>query len=111
MAEGSFRGAMAETFAFQNIAASVAAFRPEASMCHFCSHLGYEADFVIEASQKAMAIEVKSSGRVDGRDLKGLEEFLKVENRCHIGVVMYQGNEVLRLAEKIWAVPSGLLIS
>jgi predicted AAA+ superfamily ATPase len=111
LVEGPFRGAMAETYAFQNIAALVAAFRLDASICHFRSHIGYEVDFIIEAARNVVAVEVKSSGRIDGRDLKGLEQFLQVEPRCRVGLVMYQGSEVVRLAERMWAVPSGLLIS
>lgn len=104
--QSASRGAADETFAFQNIHAMVNAFRPEVRICHFRSHDGYECDFVLETHKGLLAVEVKAGGRVSPRDLKGLEALLGLEPRCKAGIFCYQGDTVVRLGERLWAVPA-----
>lgn len=103
------RGAVVETFAFQNIHAMVNAFLPEFRICHFRSHDGYECDFVLETHKDLLAVEVKAGGRVSPRDLRGLEALLDLEPRCKAGIFCYQGDTMVRLGERLWAVPAGHL--
>jgi uncharacterized protein len=107
----ALRGAIAETYAFQNIHALVNAFHPEVRICHFRSHAGYECDFVLETRQGLLAVEVKAGSRLASRDLKGLETLLTLERSCKAGLVCYQGETVLRLGERLWAVPAGHLLN
>jgi predicted AAA+ superfamily ATPase len=109
--QSASRGAAAETFAFQNIHAMVNAFLPEVRICHFRSHDGYECDFVLETHKGLLAVEVKAGGRVSPRDLKGLEALLGLEPRCKAGILCYQGDTVVRLGERLWAVPAGHLFN
>lgn len=107
--DGPFRGSMAETYAFQNIFAMTNAFFPEIKICHFRSHAGYEVDFILDVFSHILAIEIKAGNQVRSQDVRGIEQFIEIEAKCRAGLVVYQGREVLRLAEKIWAVPSGLV--
>lgn len=102
------RGSIAETYVCQNLVGWLSAHHPEARLTHYRSHAGHEVDFVIEAGQAVLAIEVKAAGRVDTRDVKGLRAFLATESRCLAGVVLYQGEEVIPLGDKMWAVPAGV---
>ncbi|RJR51408.1 MAG: ATP-binding protein [Desulfobacteraceae bacterium] len=106
----ALRGAIAETYAFQNINALVNAFGPEIRISHFRSHAGYECDFVLETHRGLVAVEVKAGTQVSPRDLKGVEALLSLERRCKAGLVCYQGDTVLRLGDRMWAVPAGFLL-
>jgi predicted AAA+ superfamily ATPase len=104
-------GAMFETYVAQNLLAIIGSRWKEARL-HFWSVQGrYEVDFVIEAGRNCMAIEVKSSARWGKKDLSGLEAFLVATPHCKAAVLCYNGKEAVRLGEKIWALPLGLLLS
>jgi predicted AAA+ superfamily ATPase len=104
-------GAMFETYVAQNLLAIIGSRWKEARL-HFWSVQGrYEVDFVIEAGRNCMAIEVKSSARWGKKDLSGLEAFLVATPHCKAAVLCYNGKEAVRLREKIWALPLGLLLS
>jgi hypothetical protein len=70
-----------------------------------------EVDFIIELGQNCLAIEVKSSGRWQKKDLSGLEAFLAATPHCVAAVLGYNGTEAVRLGEKLWALPLGLVLS
>lgn len=108
--QSALRGAIAETYLFQNVHALVNAFRPEIPIFHFRSHAGYECDFVLETHGGLLAVEVKAGTQVNTRDLKGVEALLSLERRCKAGIVCYQGDTLLRLGERLWAVPAGTLL-
>jgi len=68
-------------------------------------------DFVIEMGMEVMAIEVKSGESWSKSDLVGLREFLRLTPDCVAAVLAYNGRETLRLDDRLWAVPLGLLLS
>ena len=107
---GPLRGAIAETYVCQNIAAILSAYLPEARLYHYRSHSGLEVDFIIECGERVIAVEVKSSSRVDARDLKALSEFVGREKRCVAGFVVHTGCETVRIGEKQWSLPLGILL-
>ncbi len=108
LAQHALRGAIAETYVCQNLSAWLSARYPEAQLTHYRSHGGYEVDFVIEIGQMLLAVEVKSIQRVDSRDVKGMQAFLKAEPSCRAGVVFYQGTEIQPLGARLWALPMGI---
>jgi len=101
------RGAVVETYAFQNIHAIVNAFLSEVRICHYRSHDGYECNFVLETHKDLLAVEVKAGGRISPRDFGGLEALLGLEPRCKAGIFRYQGDTVVRLGKRLWTVPAG----
>ncbi|MDI6809691.1 MAG: ATP-binding protein [Candidatus Eisenbacteria bacterium] len=104
-------GAMFETYVAQNLSSMVDARWPEARL-HFWNVQGrYEVDFVLEVGNKCIAIEVKAASRWVERDLAGLRTFLAATPQCVAAILAYNGAEPVRLGEKVWAIPLGLLLS
>jgi predicted AAA+ superfamily ATPase len=60
---------------------------------------------------RCIAIEVKDKKRWDAGDLSGLKAFIEATPQCITGILAYNGTETVRLGEKIWAVPAGMIIS
>jgi hypothetical protein len=58
-----------------------------------------------EWGRSLLAIEVKLSQTARYDDVRGLERFLASHPACRAGVLVYAGNETVRLGEKIVAVP------
>ena len=66
---------------------------------------------LLEKSGSVIAIEVKLGHRVDARDRKGLRECrAALGSRFRNGVVLYGGNEVVGIEDRIAAVPLGVLL-
>jgi hypothetical protein len=69
------------------------------------SQAGASVDFVLEWGRSLLAIEVKLSQTARYDDVRGLERFLESHSACRAGVLVYAGSEIVRLGEKIVAVP------
>ncbi len=104
-------GALFETYAWNNLAAILAAHRPEAGLSFWGVQGRHEVDFVIESGAACWAVEVKAAERWDARDLAGLKAFLEHAANCKAVVFAYNGKVPVRLGEKLWALPLGLLLS
>jgi len=104
------KGAMFETYVAQNLAGIIDMRWPEANIYFWHVQGRYEVDFVIEAGNKCLAIEVKSAARWEDRDLAGLRAFLSSTPHCVAAVLAYNGSEMVKLGERLWAVPLGLLL-
>jgi predicted AAA+ superfamily ATPase len=104
-------GALFETYVVQNLFAIINA-RWKGAQLYFWSIQGRnEVDFIIEVGRSCLAMEVKSSTRWQKKDLSGLEAFLAATPHCVAGVLCYNGAEAVRLGEKLWALPLGLVLS
>lgn len=78
--------------------------RPEILFWRTATEL--EVDFVIEHRGALIPIEVKASARPGGRDLRALEVFRdEYPDLFRGGLLLYTGDETLRLADRILAVP------
>lgn len=105
------RGAMFETFIAQNLAGILDSTIPEARL-YFWNVAGrHEVDFVIEAKNRCIAIEVKSGTRWEKKDLAGLKAFLSTTKESIAGILAYNGTEVIKLDKKLWVIPLGLILS
>lgn len=58
---------------------------------------------------RSVAIEVKAGADVRPDDLRGLHAFLADEPDAVRGVVFYSGEQILRLDDRIWALPISAL--
>lgn len=105
------RGAMLENYVAQNLEALLAAHYPDARLTYWNIQGRYEVDFIIEMGKETIAIEVKSSNRFQERDLIGLKAFLNSSKKCKAAILAYQGTQLLKLEQNIWAVPLSLLLS
>lgn len=105
------RGPLYETYTCQNLVALLGAHWPEARLAYWHVQGRHEVDFVIEAGRDCLAVEVKAASRWNDRDLSGLRAFLEVTPNCRAAVLAYSGQELVRLAERLWAAPLGLVLS
>jgi len=104
------RGALFETYVAQNLAALLDAHLPDAQLSFWQEHGRREVDFVIEEDRRVCAIEVKAATRWTEKDLAGLRTFVNRTPDCDKAVLAYNGEETVKLGEKLWAVPIGTLI-
>jgi predicted AAA+ superfamily ATPase len=70
------------------------------------THAGAEVDIVLETGTRLIPIEVKRGTRVGPYDLRGLNSFLEAfRHRAPFGVVLYGGDDITRLSERVVLVP------
>jgi predicted AAA+ superfamily ATPase len=70
---------------------------------------GVEVDFVVEHGRRVLAVEVQRTYKLAFRDTRGLQKFLELHPEAVGGLLVYSGNEIRRMGEKILAVPWTLL--
>jgi hypothetical protein len=71
----------------------------------------HEVDFVVESGRDSLAIEVKAATRWTDRELAGLRAFLEHSPRCRAAVLAHNGEDAVRLGERLWAIPMAQLLS
>ena len=99
------------TYIAQNLLAILGSRWKEAQLYFWSIQGRYEVDFVIEAGRSCMALEIKSGTKWDEKDLPGLHPFLSSTPHCKIAILGYNGKDAVRLGNKIWALPLGLILS
>lgn len=72
---------------------------------------GLEVDLILERQDGLWALELKARPKVDARDATALERAQRFfGERYRGGLVVYRGDQVLRLTESVFAVPDWLLL-
>ncbi len=66
---------------------------------------GKEVDFILEFGKAVLPVEVKISNKVQYADLQNLFYFLSLSSQAIGGLVIYNGNKILRLSPNIFAIP------
>ncbi|MCR5261408.1 MAG: ATP-binding protein [Candidatus Gastranaerophilales bacterium] len=76
-------------------------------LSHYRTQAGKEADFVLENTNgDIVGIEVKLSTDIDKKYLSGLQELQELSgDKFKRGLIVYTGQAIIPLADKIWAVP------
>lgn len=102
-------GKLVETWAYNQLASEVD-LHPLWAMFHLRTK-AHEIDFLIEDGERNyLAIDVKSSQRVNSDDFKHIRWFQELEGLEHcIGIVLYSGNEVLSFGKRCYAIPFAAL--
>jgi predicted AAA+ superfamily ATPase len=73
---------------------------------------GMEVDFCIESKGMLTGIEVKNRERIVRSDYTSLKNLKQASGKYWLcGLVVYRGNQIIRLDDGIWAVPSCRLFS
>lgn len=106
-----FKGVLLENYINQNLQGIFSAYNPDIKISHWNVQGRYEVDFIVESNNKTIAIEVKYGSRWQDHDLAGLKAYISSSKNCYAGILAYQGNEIVKLEEKILAVPVHRLIS
>ncbi len=104
-------GAILETYMAQNLLSILNAKWQNASLYFWTVQGRHEVDFVIEAGRSCIALELKSAARWQERDLAGLKAFLTATPHCKAGILCHNGEDAVRLGQKIWALPTNLVLS
>ena len=110
-ADEPLRGPLYETWVAHNLGSIVEAHLPDARLSYWNVQGRHEVDFVIERGRDSIAIEVKAATRWTDRDLAGLRAFLDATPRCLAAVLAHTGTDAVKLGERLWAVPLGLLLA
>jgi hypothetical protein len=106
-----FKGAMFETYVVQTLSGIIEATWQGARLYFWSIQGRYEVDFVIEADNKCIAIEVKASPQWQVKDFSGLRAFLSRTPHCIAGIIAYNGEESIKLGNRLWAIPLSVLLS
>ena len=104
-------GHLFETFVVGELLKQVSWADEIASVGHWRTHDGQEADLVIErVDGSIVAIEVKAASRVDRRDARGLRALRETLGDAFLaGVVVSSGEMSYRLEDRIWVIPADRL--
>jgi len=104
-------GAILETYVAQNLLSILSAKWQNASLYFWSVQGRHEVDFVIEAGRSCIALELKSAARWQERSLAGLKAFLAATPHCKAGILCHSGEDAVKLGQKLWALPTSLILS
>lgn len=110
-ANDPLRGALFETYVYQNLCGILAAHMPDAELAFWGVQGRYEVDFVISHGRRVLAIEMKAASRFTAGDLAGLRALCGKTPGIVAGVLAYNGTEAVAVGEHLFAIPLGLLVS
>jgi hypothetical protein len=103
--EHEARGAHLENLVASDLMAWREAQVPRPEILHWRTTKGAEVDFVIEREDTLLGIEVKASSRVGPGDARHLATFLDEYPEARGGLLLYDGEEVFWLRERVLAAP------
>ena len=111
LAQSPNLGPLLESFVVQEVRKLLGWSRQAAMPYHFRTAIGQEVDLALEApGQRIAGIEVKASSNVNQGDFSGLRALAETAgDKFAGGVVLYLGEQRLRFADKLWALPVSVL--
>lgn len=109
-AEEPLRGAMFETYVAENLLSILQSHWSRARLLFWNVQGRHEVDFVIEAGQETVAIEVKVATRWGDEDLSGLKIFLDKTPRCRMAILASNHPRAVQLGDRLYAIPLRLLL-
>ncbi len=100
-------GQLLETFVLQELRRQASWQEASIAFHHFRDRDGYEVDMVLERNGHMLAgVEVKAAATVTETDFRGLRKLQQAAGeRFGCGVVLYDGENSVRFAENLFAVP------
>lgn len=96
-------GNLLETWLFGELRKAIM-LEHETEIYFYRTSKGKEVDFILKQGNQLRAIECKSKTTIQSKDLAGLKDFL-AHHESALGVVLYKGNQILPLGDRILAVP------
>ena len=104
-------GKLLETFVYSEILKHSTHAGDEYRLYHYRDRDQYEVDLVIEsANGDIVAVEIKAGATIASSDLRGLRRLAGIcGNRLKMGIVLYDGSEVLPLGATLRAAPISCL--
>lgn len=100
-------GNLLETFVYGELCKHISTAETSCRLLYYRDADKYEVDFVIENSQNdIIGIEVKAAASVQEKDLRGLKKLAGLAGeQFKMGIILYDGMEIMPLGNKIFAVP------
>jgi len=98
-------GALFENLVLLHLRSLADLLTPPGRIYYWRTVSGTEVDFVLEQGRRLVAIEVKLAATPHYRDTGGLKRFMSEHDRCKAGVLIYAGDEIVQLGERIVALP------
>jgi predicted AAA+ superfamily ATPase len=111
MATSPLTGPLLESFVTMELVKQRGWSDRQPTIRHWRDRNGAEVDLIVEDDSGSIAgIEVKAASTVSPSDVKHLHGLRdKLGDRFTAGVIIYLGNRVVPLGERIWAVPVAML--
>lgn len=104
-------GALLETYVATHLVSMLQARLPQARLFFWNQQGRHEVDFILENGSRTLAVELKSGSRWRPEDLGPLKKFLAETPGCVAGLLACDIAAPLPLGPRLWAVPTGLLLS
>ena len=99
-------GALIENKIISDIRAILSVYLPEARLYYYKSHGGGEIDMIIEFKDQLFPIEVKAGEKIRKINTKTLDNFKNnYHNQVKTAVILYTGEQTVRIRENIFLVP------
>jgi hypothetical protein len=105
-----YKGDIVETFIYDELLKANSSASQKVGLYYYRTTDKKEIDFILDYGQKVIAIEIKASKSVSKSDFKHIYHLQKeLPKLFDKGIVLYGGDTLLRLDEKMYAVPFGFL--
>jgi predicted AAA+ superfamily ATPase len=101
----TYTGALLESFVLLNLITAASSWGGEVYYFRTQGGKEKEVDFLIEKDGSLAAVEVKLSDTISARDIGSLLFLKDVNSNFGVGLVVYTGSEIKKLASNIIAVP------
>ena len=103
-------GHMYETFIFNEMQKTLANYGKIAGFYSWRTQDKAEVDIILSTADGAIPFEVKWSSKLSKRDVSGLQSFLRSYPEVKNGYVIYTGEHIKQLSQKIAAIPDWWLL-
>ncbi|MBI3537302.1 MAG: ATP-binding protein [Chloroflexi bacterium] len=103
-------GGFFETLVLHHLRVLAELLTPRGRLFFWRTFAGKEVDVVIEQGQRLVAFEIKMSDQVSFADADGLRLFLEEHPKAVSGAIIYRGQEIRRLHERIVALPLSMIL-
>lgn len=108
---GGLSGEQYESFIVSQVLTTLRSFGLRVLPAYLRTAGGLEVDLVLERQDGLLALEVKRRPRVDRRDASSIERARRIlGDRYQAGMVIYGGDQVIRLSDTVFAVPDWALL-
>jgi predicted AAA+ superfamily ATPase len=106
-------GGVLETFVYGELLKHATTADGAHQLFHYRDHDQFEVDIVVEnAGGQLIGVEVKAAASVRASDLRGLKRLAGIAgDQFRLGVILYDGTEILPLGDRLWAAPVSSLWS
>jgi len=105
-----YKGSILETFVYDELLKAQTYSTKKCKLYYYRTTDNKEIDFILDFSSKIVAIEIKASKSVSKDDFKHIYHLKdELDKEFDKGIVLYNGEQVLKIDENMYAFPFGFL--